>query len=387
MSVPQVAEPVPQEAPAVEEADFLDRFVDRLFSNVDFLQEHPALQALLILVGALVLARLLSWFVTRVLRNLAARTRLAIDDRLVSWLPGPLIRSTIVIGLAVAVRVLQLEPPWDDFTHHALLTLAAFVWAPFAFRATSLLLRTASQDERRFKTIEPRTYPLFNNFAKLLLFVGLVYVVIQIWDADPRGLLASAGILGIAIGFAAQDTLGNLFAGVFIIADAPYQVGDYITLDTGERGRVLNIGLRSTRLLTRDDIEITVPNAIMGQAKIINEAGGPSIKHRIHVPVSVAYGSDIDQVRQALVAVAQEEGRISKTPEPRVRFRSFGNSGLEFVLLVWISEPWMKGQILDALNTAVYKRFAADEIEIPYPKRDVYVRSLPTPLDDPGGGA
>ncbi len=160
--------------------------MDRLFSNVDFLQEHPALQALLILIGALVLARLLSWFVTRVLRNLAARTRLAIDDRLVSWLPGPLIRSTVVIGLAVAVHVLHLAPPWGDFTHNALLTLAALVWAPFVFRSTSLLLRTASQDERRFRTIEPRTYPLFNNFAKLLLFVALVYVVIQIWDADPR---------------------------------------------------------------------------------------------------------------------------------------------------------------------------------------------------------
>jgi len=147
---------------------------------------------------------------------------------------------------------------------------------------------------------------------------------------------------------------------------------------------VLNIGLRSTRLLTRDDIEITVPNAIMGKAKIINEAGGPSTEHRIRIPVSVAYGSDIDVVRRVLVEVAEQEDRIAKSPEPRVRFRAFGDSGLEIELLCWIPEPSIRGQAIDALNTAVYKRFAAEGIEIPYPKRDVYVRELPRGASEAG---
>ncbi|OQW99996.1 MAG: hypothetical protein BWK74_00755 [Desulfobacteraceae bacterium A6] len=91
---------------------------------------------------------------------------------------------------------------------------------------------------------------------------------------DLTAWVASAGIIGLALSFAAKDTLANLFSGVFILADAPYKIGDFIVLDSGERGEVTNIGIRSTRLLTRSDIEITVPNSIMGNTRIINEAGG-----------------------------------------------------------------------------------------------------------------
>ena len=123
--------------------------------------------------------------------------------------------------------------------------------------------------------------------------------------------MASAGVVGLAVGFAAKDTLSNLIAGVFIMADAQYKINDLIILDSGERGLVTHIGLRSTRLLTRDDIEITVPNAVMGQAKITNETGGPKPQRRLRVPVGVAYGSDIDLVREILLRVALDEKLIS----------------------------------------------------------------------------
>ncbi len=177
----------------------------------------------------------------------------------------------------------------------------------------------------------------------------------------------------MAIGFAAKDTLANLFGGIFILADAPYKVGDFVVLGSGERGEVTQIGLRSTRLLTRDDVEVTVPNAVIANAKIVNESGGPWVKERVRVKVGVAYGSDIDQVREVLMAVAAENPHVEQDPEPRVRFRAFGDSGLDFELLAWVREPVLRGRVLDALNTEVYKRFAAAGIEIPYPKRDVYL--------------
>ncbi len=189
--------------------------------------------------------------------------------------------------------------------------------------------------------------------------------------------MASAGIIGLAISFAAQDTLSNLFAGVSILADAPYKVGDFVVLETGERGRVTMIGIRSTRLLTRDDVEVTVPNSIMGNTKIINESGGPNEKQRIRVSVSVAYGSDIDQVRSVLLEIAENHSELCATPEPRVRFRNFGASGLDFDLLCWVSEPVLKGKMVDELNCSVYKRFIEEKIEIPYAKQDVYIKSLP----------
>ncbi len=202
----------------------------------------------------------------------------------------------------------------------------------------------------------------------------------MVWNINVSAWLASAGIVGIAVGFAAKDRLANLFAGFFIVTDAPYKVGDYIVFDTGERGRVTQIGLRSTRLLTRDDIEITIPNSIIANAKIVNESGGPWERSRVRVGVSVAYGSDIDQVREVLSRIAQESSFLCDNPEPRVRLRTFGDSGLNFELLGWIDLPELRGRALDALNSDVYKKFMEHGIEIPFPKRDLYLKQVPPAL-------
>ncbi len=191
--------------------------------------------------------------------------------------------------------------------------------------------------------------------------------------------MASAGILGLAISFAAKDTLANLFAGVFILADSPYKLGDFIILDSGERGAVTHIGIRSTRILTRDDVEITVPNSIMGNVKIINESGGPHEKYRIRIKVGVAYGSDVDHVQVVLLDVAQRNAKICKTPAPRARFRALGDSSLDFELLCWVEKPVLRGRVSHALNSEVYKQFLAEGIEIPFPQRDVHIKSALIP--------
>ena len=194
---------------------------------------------------------------------------------------------------------------------------------------------------------------------------------------NPIGWLASAGIVGIAVGFAAKDSLANLFSGFFIVADAPYKIGDYINLDTGERGKVSAIGLRSTRLLTRDDVEITIPNGVIASAKIINESGGPSSKMRIRIVVGVAYGSDVDLVAELLMQVGTGHSEVCQQPTPRVRLRGFGASSLDFNLMCWIEQPQDRGRISHELNVLIYKLFAEHNIEIPYTKQDIHIKEWP----------
>jgi len=160
--------------------------------------------------------------------------------------------------------------------------------------------------------------------------------------------------------------------------DAPYKTGDFIILESGERGVVTEIGLRSTRILTRDDIEITVPNGIIGNGKIINEAGGPSERHRIRIGVGVAYGSDVDYVIETLEQVAADHAEIVDEPSPRVRFRRFGDSSLDFELLGWIGRPVDRGRVTHELNCAVYKALLENNIEIPFPQRDLHVKTMPS---------
>jgi len=137
-------------------------------------------------------------------------------------------------------------------------------------------------------------------------------------------------------------------------------------------------------LLTRDDVEITVPNSIMGNAKITNETGGPYERYRIRVKVGVAYGSDIDKVKSVLMDVAASQPEVCKAPAPRVRFRAFGDSSLDHELLCWVDRPILRGRVTHLLNTAVYKRFIKEEIDIPFPQRDVYIKTAPAPSTNIG---
>ena len=200
-------------------------------------------------------------------------------------------------------------------------------------RATRLLLHHIAQNDAHINMLHFKTLPLFENIAIITIFVFTIYIIFSTWNVDMTAWLASAGIIGIAVGFAAKDTLANLFSGVFILADAPYKIGDFVVLDTAERGEVTHIGIRSTRLLTRDDVEVTIPNSVMGNTKIINESGGPNEKYRIRVAVGVAYGTDIDLVRTILTDIAITNNAICSEPEPRVQFRTFGASSLDFELL------------------------------------------------------
>ena len=162
------------------------------------------------------------------------------------------------------------------------------------------------------------------------------------------------------------------------MADTPYKIGDYINLDGGERGYVKNIGLRSTRIMTRDDIEITLPNSLIANSKIVNESGGDLEHERVRITLTVAYGSDIDRVRTLLTEISKENDNVCKQPSPRVRFRSFGESGIVFQLLFWIEKPGDRGRITDEINAVIYKQFMDNKIVIPYPQRTVHIKNQDT---------
>ncbi len=332
------------------------------------------LQAVLIILLFFGLAKIIDVIITRVIKGWIEKTKLKLDDQVLDIFHKPVFLSIILFGLALATERLEFKETINFITLGGLKTVAIFFWAAAAARFLKLLLNLVSNDDSRFKLIQDRTLPLFSNLLVLIVTGLSIYIIFLVWNIDLTAWVASAGILGLAISFAAKDTLANLFSGVFIMADAPYKLGDFIVLDSGERGAVTNIGIRSTRLLTRDDVEITVPNSIMGNTKITNEAGGRHEKFRIRVKVGVAYGSDIDKVQSVLFDVATNLPNVCKTPQPRVRFRVFGDSSLDHELLCWVNKPVLRGKILHMLNTAVYKRFLEEGIEIPFPQRDVHIQ-------------
>ena len=341
-----------------------------------------------ILAGiVLFLAFVAAWVVDRVVvvfvKRLVAKTAANFDDQFLEILHKPIFYSVLVYGLSTASSVLVLPANLHERVFPLIYTALLLVWTMFAVRFSRLLLRQMAANDSRFVILHSQTLPLFENVAFLIIIGLSIYSIFSSWNVDMTAWLASAGIIGIAVGFAAKDTLANLLSGVLIMADSPYKIKDYIVLETGERGEVTNIGLRSTRILTRDHIEITIPNSVMGNTKIINESAGPSTRSRIRAQIGCAYGSDIDLVEKILLEVAAKEKELCKSPVPVVRFRGFGDSSLDYELMVWIVNPGDRGRILHQLYGAVYRAFAKNGVEIPYPKRDLYIKELPkrSPLD------
>ena len=345
-------------------------------SWAEILGPNIYLQAAAIAAVFMLAGKFADLILTKVLTRIVSRSKTTLDDDLVDLLHRPVFITFVLIGLALATRRLGIPATPEYITLAILRSIAIVIWYNFLNGVLSVLMTALRHGPARMK-MNVSMVPLLNTVLRVVLLALAVYFMFLAWQIDVTAWLASAGIVGLALSFAAKDTLSNLFAGVSIAADAPYKTGDYITLESGERGRVTHIGLRSTRILTRDDVEITVPNGVIGNGKIINEAGGPSPRHRIRVGVGVAYGSDIDHVIATLNRVASEHEEICQTPEPRVRFRQFGESSLDFELLCWIDQPVDRGRLTHELNCSVYKIFISENIQIPFPQRDLHVRTMP----------
>ena len=366
----------PMETLAEQLADVAAWVPEPLQPAWTLLSDYPVLLGLLVATAFFLVALIVRALVLNNLERLSRRSSSALDDTIISALKSPIFNTIFLFGVILAIQTAQ--PP---FGRTVLINLVASYivvsWMRAGFGMTGSVLE-ALGGRPEITLVEDRTIPLFDLTSKLIILLVASYVLLLIWGINPVGWLASAGIVGIAVGFAAKDTLANLFSGFFILADSPYKIGDYINLDTGERGKVVAIGMRSTRLLTRDDIEITIPNAVIANAKITNESGGPYEKMSVRIDVGVAYGSDLDQVCDVLQRVAEDEPGVCLDPAPRVRARTFGPSSMDFQLLAWIERPEDRGRISHDLVMNTYKAFGEAGIEIPYAKQDVYIKEMPS---------
>lgn len=341
------------------------------------IQKIPLLEGLLILLLFCGMAYFIRRYVIALVMRLAGKTKGQVDDQIVEELQNPIFNTVVLLGVMLAVAVSSNENGWTRYITPILVSIIILIWIRTALALASIIITAISRDDSHFKKIDVRTEPLLIIASKILILLIGSYILLIIWGINPVGLLASAGIVGIAVGFAAKDTLANLFSGVFILADRPYKLGDYVNLDSGERGKVTHIGIRSTRILTRDDIEVTIPNGVIGNAKVVNESGGPYPKMRVRIDVQCAYDADLQEVCDLLMKIADEEEAVCQYPSPRVRVRGFADSGINVQLMGWINRPEDRGRITHILYMKVHQEFKEANLEIPYPKRDIQITSVP----------
>jgi small-conductance mechanosensitive channel len=341
-----------------------------LQENYEVALSNPIILSVLIILGAVIAAKIMDMIFTRIFKRIVNKTQTNFDDRILQLLHRPIFYSILFIGFSVAVKTAEL-PNYIDYALVGIFkTSTILIWLFVVMKVLILSMEWASQKTSN-PLLQQKTLPLFNNLGKIAIGLFGIYFIFLSWDININGILASAGVLGVVLGLAAKDTVANFFAGIFLMADSPFKEGDYILLDTGERGYVKKMGIRSTRFMTRDDIEITIPNSVIAASKIVNESGGPGETERVRITLHVAYESDIDDVKALLISIALGNENVLKAPEPRVRFREFADNGLKLQLLFWIHKPEIRGRTVDAVNTEIYKNFSQNNISIPYPTMKV----------------
>ena len=345
---------------------------------LDLFDAVPAWQATLLLVFLSVgLALLMEFVVLRGLLRYTSRTKTDYDYIVVSELRLPVVLTAGLAGVylltqipSVTESVLITEAQLDTFFGKPSLSIIVLGWAFAANRIVNRLVEEVKDKGSRFDFA-----PVLSNVWTLVVLVGTIGVLLSVWEYSIAPLLGAAGIAGIAIGFAARDTVANFFGGISLYFDDTYKLGDYIELASGESGTVVKVGIRSTTLLTRDEVLVVVPNSALNAAKVINQSA-PQRRRRVKVPVGVAYGTDIDEFEALVEDIAAAEPLVLDSPKPRMRFRTFGGSALEYELLCWVGAPTRGAKARHKLNREIYKRLAAADIEIPFPQQDVHLHTV-----------
>ncbi|MCA9563979.1 MAG: mechanosensitive ion channel, partial [Myxococcales bacterium] len=182
-----------------------------------------------------------------------------------------------------------------------------------------------------------------------------------------------AGAIGLGIGFGSQALAANFISGLILQFGGPIKLGDMVEVD-GILGQVLRINSTSTVVRTPDNISVIVPNSAFIGNNVINWTEGER-RMRVRVEVGVAYGSDVNLVTRLLLKAAREQSRIADHPIPSVRFEAFGESSLDFVIMGWIHEPSEWLDIRSELRYAIDRLFRENGVEIPFPQRDLHLRS------------
>ena len=225
-------------------------------------------------------------------------------------------------------------------------------------------------------------YAISQIASNVILVVG-IFIVLQNTGIHLEALTVFAGAVGVGIGFGLQNITSNFISGLVILAERPITIGDRVEV-AGVTGQVQKIRARSTVVVTNDNITTIVPNQKFIDSPVTNWTyGDPRVRFR--VPVGVAYGSDVELVRRKLIEAGEENPHVLKDPAPSVFFKAFGDSSLDFELVVWSDEMSHRpARFRSDLNFAIDRKFREAEIEIPFPQRDLNIRSGVLKVDSNG---
>lgn len=319
-------------------------------------------------------------FILEKAKHIATKTKFELDDRIIEFLERPLSVLTVFLGVFFAVKYLSPDLVlYSVNLTKAFQVLGILMAAYFTARVFAGILRWYG-DEIASKTkshLDDSLIPFMRRAIYLVVFTIAGIVILNLFGIKLTGVLAGLGIASLAVGLALQDTLSNFFSGIWMAFDRPVKVGDFIEIEPTKSGHVEEISWRNTRIRTLQNNIVIVPNSKLSQ-NVLTNYHAPNSEVGVRVDVSISYDADLEKVEKITQEIARniqktEKGAV-KGFEPPVRYSEFGDSGINFYVMLraetYPDQFFIKHEFIKQL----YKRFKKEKIEIPYPQRVIHIK-------------
>jgi small-conductance mechanosensitive channel len=316
----------------------------------------------------------------RWLKRRADATDTKLDDIILMALGTPLVVAIFALSVYIALTSFDIVPEsmnWlitDKVINAIFILFGAWIVSVFSYNfihTYGILIADKTETD-----LDDRLIPVLEIASRYLIWFVAFLLILADFKIDITPFLAGAGIAGLAIALAAQDILGNFFGGAIIAMDKPFKIGDRVRIESFF-GDVMSIGPRSTRIKTLDSQIVTVPNSKVTSSIVINYAM-PDSKLKVRIPFSVAYGSDMERVKEILLSISHEAAEktswVINDPAPAVYFLEFGESSLNGQLILWTDNYDFVWDVQDWVNLRIARRFRDEKIEIPFRQIDVRLK-------------
>ncbi len=309
----------------------------------------------------------------RILHRWAERTTTKVDDLIIRSIKAPSVFWAVALGAYLGVEV-------SDIPARYALPIGKTIHVLIIFSVTIALAKLSGKALNQYvknSNLPIPTTGLANGVMQSAIYGIGILIILSLLGISIAPLVAALGVGGLAVALALQDTLANLFAGIHVLTEKSVRVGDFIKLETGQEGYVYDITWRTTRIRMLPNNIVVIPNSKFAQSVVTNYYL-PEKRMSLHIPISVSYACDPEQVERVLVEEAKEGAKsipgLLGEPEPFVRFiPGFGESSLDFTLICQVREFVDQYLAQHELRKRIFKRFKAEGIEIPFPQRTVHL--------------
>jgi len=342
-----------------------------IMNLIELLPQNEYFIFLLIMISTVLIAKLFFILMTIHFKKITEKTKTDIDNIILKIITKPLYFMIFFIGLYFGLKSLSVFSLYGSEIDKIFFVGGVFIISFIISKILSVIISAHLKVQKKFE----KTPKLITKITSIVVYLIAILIILDHFNIEISPLVAGLGIGGLAIGLALQSTLSNFFAGIHIITDKPIKVGDFIELEGGLSGYVEDIGWRSTRIRTLPNTLVIIPNSKLAESVITNNSL-PALEMSVVVQCGVSYESDLEKVEKVTIDVAKKiqktvPGAI-KTFEPFIRYHSFGDSNINFSVILRVEKPVAGYVVKHEFIKALKKRYDKEGIEISWPVRKIY---------------